>query len=557
MLSELYIENIAVIEKASIHFEAGLNVLTGETGAGKSIIIDSIHAVLGERTSRELVRTGAKSAFVSATFDELPQAVVEKAQELGFEPEEDSLLLQRTISAEGKNACRVNGRPASVSVLRELGRCLLSIHGQHDTYELLSPELHLAYVDRMGETETLLSSYQREYREMERCRREWEKLQMDETNKARRIDLLQYQIQELENAQIRCGEQEELTAQRTLFGNSEKVSAALNEAQVCLEGGEESGGALSEVQTAAAALLDAARFLPSLQDTADRLNSISYELQDCHESLRDASSQLDYDPEQLEQIEERLDLLYRLGLKYGGTEEKMLEYLEECREELTSITLSEENAARFASEYKAAKKRAKEYAASLSEKRRAAAEKLSARVQEELRFLDMPNVRFEAEQTPCELGPAGADKLQFLVSTNPGEPPKPMAKIASGGELSRIMLALKTVLAGQDVVGTMIFDEVDTGIGGSAAGKVGKKLLEVSRSRQILCVTHSAQIAAMAGTHFRIEKSVSGGRTFTEVRPLSMDERCEEVARMISGTDVTDLTLQNAGEMLRMAQEHS
>ena len=392
---------------------------------------------------------------------------------------------------------------------------------------------------------------------MERCRREWEKLQMDETNKARRIDLLQYQIQELEDAQIRCGEQEELTAQRTLFGNSEKVSAALNEAQVCLEGGEESGGALSEVQTAAAALLDAARFLPSLQDTADRLNSISYELQDCHESLRDASSQLDYDPEQLEQIEERLDLLYRLGLKYGGTEEKMLEYLEECREELTSITLSEENAARFASEYKAAKKRAKEYAVSLSEKRRAAAEKLSARVQEELRFLDMPNVRFEAEQTPCELGPAGADKLQFLVSTNPGEPPKPMAKIASGGELSRIMLALKTVLAGQDVVGTMIFDEVDTGIGGSAAGKVGKKLLEVSRSRQVLCVTHSAQIAAMAGTHFRIEKSVSGGRTFTEVRPLSMDERCEEVARMISGTDVTDLTLQNAGEMLRMAQEHS
>ena len=557
MLLGLHVKNLALIEKAEVEFTGGLNILTGETGAGKSIIIDSIHAVLGERMSRELVRTGAKSAFVSATFDGLPQAVVEKAQELGFEPEEDSLLLQRTISAEGKNACRVNGRPASVSVLRELGRFLLSIHGQHDTYELLSPELHLAYVDRMGETETLLSSYQREYREMERCRREWEKLQMDETNKARRIDLLQYQIQELEDAQIRCGEQEELTAQRTLFGNSEKVSAALNEAQVCLEGGEESGGALSKVQTAAAALLDAARFLPSLQDTADRLNSISYELQDCHESLRDASSQLDYDPEQLEQIEERLDLLYRLGLKYGGTEEKMLEYLEECREELTSITLSEENAARFASEYKAAKKRAKEYAASLSEKRRAAAEKLSARVQEELRFLDMPNVRFEAEQTPCELGPAGADKLQFLVSTNPGEPPKPMAKIASGGELSRIMLALKTVLAGQDVVGTMIFDEVDTGIGGSAAGKVGKKLLEVSRSRQVLCVTHSAQIAAMAGTHFRIEKSVSGGRTFTEVRPLSMDERCEEVARMISGTDVTDLTLQNAGEMLRMAQEHS
>ena len=557
MLSELYIENIAVIEKANIRFGEGLNVLTGETGAGKSIVIDSIHAVLGERTSRELVRTGAKSAFVSASFDALPEAVLEKAQELGFEPEEGALLLQRTISAEGKNACRVNGRPASVSALRELGRLLLSIHGQHDTYELLSPELHLAYVDRMAGAEGLLERYRAEYREMERCRREWEKLQLDETNKARRIDLLEYQIQELESAAIRPGEQEELAAQRTLFSNSEKVSAALGEARACLEGGDDSGGALAGVQTAAAALLEAARFLPALQETAERLSSISYELQDCRETLRDAAAQLDYDPEQLEQIEERLDQLYRLGLKYGGTEERMLAYLEECRAELETISLSEENAARFAAGYKAAKKRAGEYAAALTEKRQRAAAQLSVRVQEELRFLDMPNVRFEAEQTPCELGPTGADKLQFLVSTNPGEPPKPMAKIASGGELSRIMLALKTVLAGQDVVGTMIFDEVDAGIGGSAAGKVGRKLLEVSRSRQVLCVTHSAQIAAMAGTHFRIEKSVSGGRTFTEVRPLSMDERREEVARMIGGADVTELTLQNAGEMLRLARENA
>lgn len=554
MLSELYIENIAVIEKAGIQFRKGLNILTGETGAGKSIVIDSIHAVLGERTSRDLVRTGAKSAFVSASFDELPDTVLEKAREYGFEPEDGGLLLQRTISAEGKSSCRVNGRPTSVSVLRDLGRLLLSIHGQHDTYELLSPELHLAYVDRMGETELLLEDYRKEYREMEHCRKEWEKLQMDETNKARRIDLLQYQIQELEAAQLHPGEQEELAARKTLYGNSEKVSASLGEARACLEGGEEGGGAVSEVQSAAAALQEAARFLPTLSETAERLQTLSYDLQDCQEMLRDASSQLDYDPAQLEEIEERLDLLYRLGLKYGGTEEAMLEYLEKCQAELETITLSEEHAARFAEAYQKARKKAKQHAAVLSEKRREAGKVLAGRVQEELKLLDMPNVRFEVEQTSCELSPDGADKLQFLVSTNPGEPPKPIVKIASGGELSRIMLALKTVLSNQDIVGTMIFDEVDAGIGGSAAGKVGKKLKEVSRSRQVICVTHSAQIAAMAETQFRIEKKVLENRTFTDVHLLSHEERQKEIARMIGGTDVTELTMRNAEEMLCLAQ---
>lgn len=554
MLSELYIENIAVIEKAGIQFRKGLNILTGETGAGKSIVIDSIHAVLGERTSRDLVRTGAKSAFVSASFDELPDTVLEKAREYGFEPEDGGLLLQRTISAEGKSSCRVNGRPTSVSVLRDLGRLLLSIHGQHDTYELLSPELHLAYVDRMGETELLLEDYRKEYREMEHCRKEWEKLQMDETNKARRIDLLQYQIQELEAAQLHPGEQEELAARKTLYGNSEKVSASLGEARACLEGGEEGGGAVSEVQSAAAALQEAARFLPTLSETAERLQTLSYDLQDCQEMLRDASSQLDYDPAQLEEIEERLDLLYRLGLKYGGTEEAMLEYLEKCQAELETITLSEEHAARFAEAYQKARKKAKQHAAVLSEKRREAGKVLAGRVQEELKLLDMPNVRFEVEQTSCELSPDGADKLQFLVSTNPGEPPKPIAKIASGGELSRIMLALKTVLSNQDIVETMIFDEVDAGIGGSAAGKVGKKLKEVSRSRQVICVTHSAQIAAMAETQFRIEKKVLENRTFTDVHLLSHEERQKEIARMIGGTDVTELTMRNAEEMLCLAQ---
>lgn len=554
MLSELYIENIAVIEKAGIQFRKGLNILTGETGAGKSIVIDSIHAVLGERTSRDLVRTGAKSAFVSASFDELPDTVLEKAREYGFEPEDGGLLLQRTISAEGKSSCRVNGRPTSVSVLRDLGRLLLSIHGQHDTYELLSPELHLAYVDRMGETELLLEDYRKEYREMEHCRKEWEKLQMDETNKARRIDLLQYQIQELEAAQLHPGEQEELAARKTLYGNSEKVSASLGEARACLEGGEEDGGAVSEVQSAAAALQEAARFLPTLSETAERLQTLSYDLQDCQEMLRDASSQLDYDPAQLEEIEERLDLLYRLGLKYGGTEEAMLEYLEKCQAELETITLSEEHAARFAEAYQKARKKAKQHAAVLSEKRREAGKVLAGRVQEELKLLDMPNVRFEVEQTSCELSPDGADKLQFLVSTNPGEPPKPIVKIASGGELSRIMLALKTVLSNQDIVGTMIFDEVDAGIGGSAAGKVGKKLKEVSRSRQVICVTHSAQIAAMAETQFRIEKKVLENRTFTDVHLLSHEERQKEIARMIGGTDVTELTMRNAEEMLCLAQ---
>lgn len=555
MLSELYIENIAVIEKAGISFRKGLNILTGETGAGKSIVIDAIHAVLGERTSRDLVRSGARSAFVSASFEELPGQVLEKAGELGFCAEEGQILLQREISAEGKSSCRVNGRPAAVSALRELGRMLLTIHGQHDNYEILSPDLHLQYVDRMGDAGGLLEEYQKEYRAMEHARREWEKLQIDETNKARRIDLLQYQIEELERAGLRPGEQEELTAQKTLYGNSEKVSASLAEARARLEGGEEGGeGALSQVQAAAAALQEASRFLPALGETAERLQAVSYDLEDCQEALRDLSSQLEYDPEALEQIEERLDLLYRLGLKYGGTEEKMLEYLEQCRGELETITLSEENAARFAAEYRAAKKRASHYAGQLSARRKEAAAQLTNRVQEELRFLDMPNVRFEAEQLPCELGPSGADKLQFLVSTNPGEPAKPMAKIASGGELSRIMLALKTVLASEDVVGTMIFDEVDTGISGSASQKVGRKLRQVSKSRQVICVTHSAQIAALADAHFEIEKKVSGGRTYTSVRQLSMEERRTEIARMISGPDATELALQNAGEMLRLGQ---
>ena len=554
MLSELYIENIAVIEKATVRFQQGLNILTGETGAGKSIVIDSIHAVLGERVSRDLVRTGAKAAFVSASFEGLSPAVLEKARELGAEPEEGVLLLQRTLSAEGKSSCRVNGRPAALSVLRELGRMLLSIHGQHDAYELLSPELHLAYVDRMGETAELLASYQSAYREMEQNRHQWEKLQMDEGDKARRIDLLQYQIQELEDAAVQVGEREELTARKTLYQNSGKVSASLEQARLCLEGGEEGGGAVSEVQEAAAALGDAARFFPELQEAADRLDALSYDLQDCRDSLRDYGSRLDYDPAQLEQIEERLDLLYRLGLKYGATEEKMLAYLDNCRAELETISLSEEHMAEYAEAYRAAKKQARALAEELSKRRRKAARDLSARVQEELRFLDMPNVRFEAQQTPGELSPTGADRLQFLVSTNPGEPPKPMAKIASGGELSRIMLALKTVLADRDVVGSMIFDEVDAGVGGSAANKVGRKLKQVSRSRQVICVTHSAQIAAMADTHFQIEKKVSGGRTYTAVRALSEEERQAEVARMIGGSEVTPLTLQNAAEMIRLAQ---
>ena len=552
MLAQLYIENIAVIEKASMDFQTGFNILTGETGAGKSIIIDSINAVLGGRVSRDIVRTGAKTAQVSALFTGIGPDTLQKLEELGFTlDEEENLLLQREIRVEGKTVCRINGRPATVSMLKEVGVTLLSILGQHESYELLSPEQHVEYIDSFGGLNELKNQYHEVYCKLRAIKKQWEALLMDENQKARRMDLLRYQIEELEAGNIRPGEQEELAQQRNMYRNSEKIAEALISAKNSLDGDEESGGAVSSVGSAADALEEAANFLPALTSTAQKLRDLEYNLQDCLAEVRDASETLEYDPARLEQVEDRLDQLYRLSLKYGSTEEEMLAFLENCQTELRTIELSDEKAQELAGQYEECKQAAIRLAKELSTGRRKAAGEMVSRVREELTFLDMPNVEFQVEQLRCPLNQWGCDKIQFLLSTNPGEPVRPMAKIASGGELSRIMLAIKTVLSDTDRIATLIFDEIDTGISGSAARKVGLKLQEVSRNRQVLCVTHLAQIAALADTHLLISKEVHDNKTFTRVQPLDFEGRKREVARIMGGTEITPLLLQNAEEMIR------
>lgn len=555
MLSQLYIENVAVIEKVSVDFHSGFSVLTGETGAGKSILIDSINAILGERTSRELVRTGAKSAFISATFADMGKHALAELKELGYSPEEDgTLMIQREISADGKSSCRISGRPATVSALKEVGPMLVNIHGQHESYGLLSPENHLAYLDSMGLPQELADQYSASFGEAKRLRRELDALNMDEAQKARQIDLLTYQINELEEADLKEGEQEELDRQRSMYRNSEKIASAIAEAKNALDGGEEMEGAVSAVSAAADCIGRAERYLPELHSLAERLQSISYDLEDCGSELRGYDDQLEYDPAELDTIEARLDTIYRLGLKYGGSVGKMLKFLADSKAELGKIQTSDQTAASLREQYKKSIAAAKKFALEISEWRAKAARGFAAQVKKELEFLNMPYVVFEVRQERGALNSKGCDKVEFLISTNAGEPAKPIAKIASGGELSRIMLAVKTVLAGHDEVGTLIFDEVDTGVSGSAAQKIGLKLSEVSESRQVICVTHLAQIAALADTQYLIRKQVRGGKTYTEVTELDDAGRRQELARIIGGAQITPLTLQNAEEMLKMAR---
>jgi DNA repair protein RecN (Recombination protein N) len=555
MLSQLYIENIAVIEKVSVDFHAGFSALTGETGAGKSILIDAIHAVLGERTSRDLIRTGAKSAFVSAVFSGLSRRASDRVAELGYQLEDDgTLMIQRGIGADSKSSCRINGRPATVSVLKQIGPLLVNIHGQHESYGLLSPENHIGYLDCMGLPPDLLEQYRSAYDKMKRIKKELDSCNMDESQKARQIDLLTYQIQELEAADLHPGEQEELNRQRNMYRNSEKIATSVAAAKEALDGGEDTEGAVSAVSGAASSLGEAEQYLPDLHALAERLQGISYDLDDCSSELRGCSAQLEYDPGELDKIEARLDLLYRLGLKYGGSVEKMLEYLDKSRKELEKIQLSGETAARLHKEYQSSLEQTQKLASEISSWRSKASARFAEMVKGELQFLDMPNVTFHVRQERCPLNPFGCDKIEFLISTNAGEPPKPIAKIASGGELSRIMLAIKTVLAGRDDVGTLIFDEVDTGVSGAAAQKVGLKLREVSKNRQVICVTHLAQIAALADHQYLIQKQVRSGRTYTGVSELDEEGRRRELARIIGGTKITPITLQNAAEMLRMAR---
>lgn len=551
MLSQLFINNIAVIEKASIDLEEGFTVLTGETGAGKSIIIDAIHAILGERTSKELVRTGTETASVSALFTGLDSDTLALLDSLSVPREEDSLLVQRDIRLEGRSLCKLNGAPATVSMLRELGPRLVSIHGQHESYELLSPEVHMTYIDSFGGLEKLLHEYQESYRSLRKLQQRLESFRTDEGEKARRIDLLRYQIDELDAANIQVGEQEDLTHQRDIIRNSEKIASSLELVRSLLTGDENSDGLLSGLSQASGELEKAALYLPEAEEPAQKLRDAGYLLEDVDSSLQNLG--IDFDPAALETIEDRLDLLYRLGLKYGDTEEKMLSFLEKCRKELHEIEFSDEEREQLEGQYEAEKTRAIALAKELSTKRKTAADAFVEMVKKELVFLNMPGIEFLTETERVPLYSMGCDKLQFLVSANKGEPAKPMSKIASGGELSRIMLAIKTVLSGKDKVDTLIFDEVDTGISGSAANKVGQKLKQVSENRQVLCITHLAQIAALADNHLRISKHVEQNRTFTDVEPLDFEGRKHELARIIGGDSITELQLEMAEEMLRKA----
>ena len=556
MLSLLHIENIAVISQADITFDRGFNVLTGETGAGKSIVIDAIGAIMGERTSRDLIRTGAKSARVSAVFRDLPE--LDWFQRQGVSPDENGeLLIERAIQADGKNACRVNGRPLLVTQLRELGCQLLNIHGQHDGQQLLDEECHLDYLDSFGRTGEYRSAFAAAYQQVQAIRKERDELQMDDAEKARRIDTLTYQIEELERAELRVGEEEELTARRDVLRNAERLTDAVDGAWQALTGGEDGEGAVSLLMEAENRLAQGGRYSGDLKDLSERAAQLRCDADDLAELVRDLRGTLDFYPGELDEIEERLDKLYRLKKKYGGSTEEMLDYLEKCQKELDAIQFSEDRLARLDKELGKALGQARKQGEILSGKRRTAAERLAQRIQSELTQLDMPKVRFQVEFAPKEgldgMDATGMDAVRFLMSANVGEDLKPINKIASGGELSRIMLALKNVLAETEQVSTLIFDEVDTGVSGRAAGKVAQKLFQVSQTKQVLCVTHLPQIAAMGDVHFSVEKGEQDGRTYTRVERLERPQRREELARL-SGGEVTAVML-DGGEELLMAAE--
>ena len=554
MLSLLHIENIALIEAADIQFDPGFNVLTGETGAGKSIVVDSISAVLGERTSRELIRTGAKSALVHGVFTGVQKLAW--LEENGI-VQGDELLLQREIQADGRNVCRVNGKLVTVTQLREVGRQLLNIHGQHDGQQLLDPSCHLGYLDRFGRTEGLLGDYQATYKELAALRRQIHALEMDEAERSRRVDTLTYQIRELERAELKPGEDEELDQRRTLLRSAGKLMDAVRAAEFALYGDDDSRGAVTLVGEAEAEIRSVARYSEQMSALAESLAQLRSLADDAAERLRDAGEELNFSPEELDELESRLDTLYRLKKKYGATVEDMLDYLERCRKELDQIQFADDTIARLEKELVKLRKEAKSKAEKLSEARKKAATLLESRVRDELEQLDMPKVRFQAEFSPKAgewgLDETGMDEVQFLMSANVGEALKPIQKVASGGELARIMLALKNVLAEDDGIGSLVFDEVDTGVSGRAAQKVAEKMAQVARHKQVLCVTHLPQIAAMADTHFSVEKGERQGRTYTHVDRLVHPERQRELARLIGGTAATQAILQSAEELLAQA----
>ena len=548
MLNLLHIENIAVIECADIQFGEGFHVLTGETGAGKSIIIDAISAILGQRAYRDMIRTGANKASVRAVFTQVPRLAWFEDNDVEYDPE---ILIQREIYLDGKNVCRVNGVPVTVSILHNLGIQLINIHGQHDSATLFDEDNHLAFLDAFADHDALRERYRQNYEVVMALRREIDSLTMDESEKLRRMETLKYQIKEIEKTALQPGEDEELESRRKLLQNAEKLSDGLQEATECLFGGDDSDGAASLLSQAERALAKLSRYTDEFDGIRELITDLQYRVSDAAEQVKDAADELQYSGEELENIESRLDVIHKLRRKYGVSCADILEYLEKARQELEQIEFADDRLEKLKKKLSKAEKIAWEDAMALRESRQKAADAMEKRILTELAQLDMPKVQFACNFEETQLSPKGADAVAFFMSANAGEALKPMSKVASGGELARIMLAMKNVLAEKDHVQTLIFDEVDTGVSGRAAQKVAEKLRSVAKHKQVLCVTHLPQMAALAHTHFLITKEERQGRTYTSVTPLDKEGRKKELARIIGGTNITETTLKSAEEMLQ------
>lgn len=557
MLSNLKISNIAIIKEAVIDFDNGLNVLTGETGAGKSIIIDAINAILGERTSRELIRTGSNNAEVSAYFENINVDVVSVLEEFGITCEEDkSLLISRKISLDGKNVCKINGSTVTVSMLKKIGQTLINVHGQMDNHNLLNEELHYTYIDSFAENSQIIEEYLNGYNDYCTCKRRYDNLIVNESEKARKIDLLTYQIKEIEDADIKIGEWEELEKRRKVLQNAEQLIALVNNAVEIINGNDNFSGVADMLNTASNSLVKASAFDETLNNVSDTVAEMSYNIADCASELNRFLYSLDVDPNELDIIEERLDVLFKLSKKYGQSEEEILKFLENAQKELDDITFSDKLKEQLEIELNEKYEIMDKSSRKLSANRQKFGEIFIEKVKAELTFLDMASISFKIVQNRKAFDETGADEIYFLISANAGEEPKPLSKIASGGELSRIMLAIKNVLASKDNIQTLIFDEIDTGVSGRAAQKIGIKLKEVSKNRQVLCVTHLAQIACFADNHFLISKSESENKTYTKVESLAHNGRINELARIIGGIEPSQLSLDAAAEMIENAKKY-
>lgn len=549
MLSQLFIKNIAVIESASIDFENGFNVFTGETGAGKSILIDAINAVLGGRTSRDLVRTGENKAFVSAVFSDISPKIKNALESLGYDSEDDELLISREISAEGKNICKINARPSTVSALKQLSAVLIDIHGQHDSVILQNPDLHIGYIDAFGNTQSELSAYYKSYKAMKEIERAIKKITADDSDKEARIDLLKYQIGEIEAAAVEEGEEDELLALSKRIKSSENIIDLVSETIAALDGEDGSDGALDGIETVIKNADRLSEYFPEFTGMAEKFKSAYYELEEFKNDVTSCADELDFDPQLQNRTEKRLDEIFRLKRKYGGSVEAMFKYYDKAVKELDGIEFSEERLEKLNKEYAVLRCDTETRANALTAKRLEAAKSFEHEVMDELAYLNMPNVRFSVNFEHADYSSFGQDHIEFYIATNAGEPLKPLTKIASGGELSRIMLSIKNVLADKDDIDTLIFDEIDTGISGAAAQKVGKKLKQVSKGRQIICVTHLAQVAAFADNHLLISKATENEKTFTSVKSLDGNGRVCELARIMGG-ELTDSLKKSAKELL-------